>query len=103
MPNSFFLNAGGKKCTAIATVLSMNPSILVLDEPSAGIDPRARRILINLPRELPITTHDMRLVQELFPRTIVMDKDQVVVDGLTMEILEKPFYSRSGGGFLGKK
>lgn len=70
----------------------MNPSILVLDEPSAGLDPRARRILINLLRELPITmlvsTHDMRLVQELFPRTIVMDERRVVADGLTMEILE---------------
>ena len=48
--------------------------------------------LINLLRELPITmlvsTHDMRLVQELFPRTIVMDEGQVVADGLTMKILE---------------
>jgi cobalt/nickel transport system ATP-binding protein len=66
----------------------MNPSILVLDEPSAGLDPRARRTLINLLRELPITTHDMRLVQELFPRTIVMDEGRVVANGLTMEILE---------------
>jgi cobalt/nickel transport system ATP-binding protein len=42
MPNSS-LYAGGKKCITIATMLSMNPSILVLDEPSAGLDPRARR------------------------------------------------------------
>ncbi|WP_345307135.1 energy-coupling factor ABC transporter ATP-binding protein [Candidatus Villigracilis saccharophilus] len=70
----------------------MNPSVLILDEPSAGLDPRARRTLINLLRELPITmlvsTHDMKLVQELFPRTIVMDEGQVVADGLTMDILE---------------
>jgi len=39
-------------------------------------------------RELPITTHDMRLTQELFPRTVVMDDGQIVADGLTMEILE---------------
>jgi energy-coupling factor transporter ATP-binding protein EcfA2 len=39
-------------------------------------------------RELPITTHDMRLVQELFPRTVVMDDSQIVADGLTMEILD---------------
>ena len=38
--------------------------------------------------ELPITTHDMRLVQELFPRTGVMDDGQIMADGLTMEILE---------------
>jgi cobalt/nickel transport system ATP-binding protein len=48
--------------------------------------------LINLLRELPITmlvsTHDMRLVQELFPRMIVLDEGRVVADGLTMEVLE---------------
>ena len=89
---SRYLTCRGRKRIAIATVFSMIPSILVLDEPSAGLDPRARRILINLLRELPITmlvsTHDMRLVQELFPRTIVMDERRVVADGLTMEILE---------------
>ncbi len=89
---SHHLSVGEKKRIAIATVLSMKPSLLVLDEPSAGLDPRARRTLINLLRDLPITmlvsTHDMRLVQELFPRTIVMDEGRVVADGLTMEILE---------------
>ena len=83
---------GEKKRIAIATVLSMNPSLLVLDEPSAGLDPRARRTLINSLRELLITmlvsTYDMRLVQELFPRTVVMDDGQIMADGLTMEILE---------------
>ena len=89
---SHHLSVGEKKRIAIATVLSMHPSILILDEPSAGLDPRARRTLINLLRELPITmlisTHDMRMVQELFPRTIVMDDGQVVADGATNEILE---------------
>jgi energy-coupling factor transporter ATP-binding protein EcfA2 len=77
---------GGRK--RITTVLSMNPSILVWDELSAGLAPRARRMLINLLHELPISPHDMRLVQELFPRTVVMDDDRVVADGLTMGILE---------------
>ena len=89
---SHHLSVGEKKRIAIATVLSMKPSLLVLDEPSAGLDPRARRTLINLLRELPITmlvsTHDMKLVQELFPRTIIMDEGRVVADGLTMEILQ---------------
>ena len=89
---SHHLSVGEKKRIAIATVLSMDPQILVLDEPSAGLDPRARRTLINLLRELPITmlvsTHDMKLVQELFPRTIVMDEGQIVADGRTMDILE---------------
>lgn len=89
---SHHLSVGEKKRIAIATVLSMDPQILVLDEPSAGLDPRARRTLINLLRELPITmlvsTHDMRLVEELFPRTIVMDEGQIVADGRTKDILQ---------------
>ena len=89
---SHHLSVGEKKRIAIATVLSMNLSLLVLDEPTAGLDPRARRTLINLLRELPITmlvsTHDMVLVNELFPRTIIMDEGQVVADGLTVDILE---------------
>jgi cobalt/nickel transport system ATP-binding protein len=89
---SHHLSVGEKKRIAIATVLSMDPQILVLDEPSAGLDPRARRTLINLLRDLPITmlvsTHDMRLVQELFPRTIVMDEGQIVADGRTKDILQ---------------
>ena len=89
---SHHLSMGEKKRIAIATVLSMDPKILILDEPSAGLDPRARRTLINLLRELPITmlvsTHDMKLVQELFPRTIVMDDGRIVADGNTSDILE---------------
>jgi len=89
---SHHLSVGEKKRIAIATVLSMQPSLLVLDEPSAGLDPRARRTLINLLRDLPITmlvsTHDMKLVQELFPRTVVMDEGRVVADGSTAQILE---------------
>jgi cobalt/nickel transport system ATP-binding protein len=89
---SHHLSVGEKKRIAIATVLSMHPKILILDEPSAGLDPRARRTLINLLRDLPITmlvsTHDIRMVQELFPRTIVMDDGRIVADGMTKEILE---------------
>ena len=89
---SHHLSVGEKKRIAIATVLSMRPGLLVLDEPSAGLDPRARRKLINLLRDLPITmlvsTHDMAMVKELFPRTVMMDEGEVVADGLTKEILE---------------
>ena len=73
----FHLSGGEKKRAAIATVLSMRPQVLVLDEPSAGLDPRARRGLINLLDQLDqtilITTHDMHMVKEIFPRSIVMD------------------------------
>ena len=88
---SHHLSVGEKKRIAIATVLSMNPEILVLDEPSAGLDPRARRGLINLLRDLPqtmlVSTHDIRMVAELFPRTAVMDGGRVVADGPTLAIL----------------
>jgi cobalt/nickel transport system ATP-binding protein len=88
---SHHLSVGEKKRIAIATVLSMQPEVLVLDEPSAGLDPRARRDLIHLLRELPqtclITTHDLPLVLELCSRTIVMDGGQVVADGPTETIL----------------
>lgn len=98
---SHHLSVGEKKRIAIATVLSMDPKILILDEPSAGLDPRARRTLINLLRELPITmlvsTHDMRLVEELFPRTIVMDHGQIVADGKTKEILQDEMFLNEHG------
>lgn len=89
---SHHLSVGEKKRIAIATVLSMRPQILVLDEPSAGLDPRARRTLIHLLRDLPITmlvsTHDLAMVKELFPHTIIMDNGSIVADGLTTDILE---------------
>ncbi len=89
---SHHLSAGQKKRIAIATVLSMHPKILVLDEPSAGLDPRARRELINLLQKLPLTmliaTHDLRLVAELLPRTIIIDQGGIVADGKTSHLLE---------------
>lgn len=89
---SHHLSIGEKKRIAIATVLAMQPELLVFDEPSAGLDPRARRMLINLLRELPLTmlisTHDMLLVRELFPRMVLMDQGQIVADGPTSRLLE---------------
>ena len=88
---SHHLSVGEKKRIAIATVLSMKPDVLVLDEPTAGLDPRARRSLIHLLDELPLTmlvsTHDMLLVRELLPRMVVMDEGRVVADGPTDELM----------------
>jgi len=88
---SHHLSLGEKKRIAIATVLSMNPEILVLDEPTSGLDPRARRALINLLKELDITmlvsTHDMLFVKESFPRVVVMDSGRIVADGPTEALL----------------
>ena len=88
------LSEGEKKRVAIATVLSMDPEVLVLDEPTAGLDPRGRRELIQLLRGLPqtmlVATHDMRMVAELFERTVIIDEGQVVGDGPTAQILTEP-------------
>jgi len=88
---SHHLSMGQKKRIAIATVLAMQPHILVLDEPSAGLDPRSRRALINLLKELPITmlvsTHDLRMVEDLFPRMVIMDEGQIVADGYSGDLL----------------
>jgi cobalt transport protein ATP-binding subunit len=87
----FHLSIGEKKRISIATVLSMTPEILVLDEPTAGLDPRARRNLITLLRDLDMTmlvsTHDMAMVSELFRQLVVMDGGQIVREGRTAEIL----------------
>ena len=84
---SHHLSMGEKKRAAIATVLANQPDVLVLDEPSAGLDPRARRKLIELLHALPLTmlvaTHDMRMVRDLLPRAIIMDEGAVVADGPT--------------------
>jgi len=88
---SHHLSMGEKKRIAIATVLSMKPEVLVLDEPTAGLDPRSRRALINLLADLPLTmlvsTHDMLMVRDLFPRTVIMDEGCIVADGPTQELM----------------
>lgn len=89
---SHHLSMGQKKRVAIATVLAMHPQILVLDEPSAGLDPRARRSLIEFLRDLPITmmasTHDLRMVADLFPRMVIMDEGRIAADGPTEMLLK---------------
>lgn len=95
------MSVGQKKRVAIATVLAMHPDILVLDEPSAGLDPRGRRDLIGLLRDLPLTmlvsTHDMRLVAELFPRTLVMDGGLLVADGPSATLLSDDTFLETHG------
>jgi len=89
---SYHLSVGEKKRIAIATTLSMQPEVLAMDEPSAGLDPRARRALINLLRELPqtmlVATHDLALARELLPRMVVMNHGKIVADGATADLLK---------------
>lgn len=62
-----------------------------MDEPTSGLDPRARRELIHLLRSLPqtmlIATHDLDLVQDILPRTVLMHAGKITADGLTTNIL----------------
>jgi cobalt transport protein ATP-binding subunit len=90
----YHLSAGEKKRIAIATVLSMDPEILVLDEPASGLDARGRRGLIALLRDLPqtmlVATHDLRLAGEVVTRTVVIDDGRIVADGPSDRILGDP-------------
>ncbi len=85
------LSGGEKKRVAIATVLAMEPSILVMDEPTASLDPPARRQLLELIRTfrhtMLIATHDLELVRELCSRTLVLHRGTLVADGPTNEVL----------------
>ncbi len=90
---SHHLSAGEKKRIAIATVLAMQPEVLALDEPTAGLDPRTRRGLINLLRDLPLTmlvaTHDLVMAREILPRTIILDEGRVIAQGPTEALLRE--------------
>lgn len=85
------LSAGEKRAVAIATVLAMAPDILVMDEPSANLDPRGRRRVIELLQSFDhtriIATHDLELVVEVCSRVIVMDRGRIVADGPARAIL----------------
>jgi len=86
------LSGGEKRRVAIATVLSMSPGILVLDEPTTGLDALGRRQLINLLGRLEHTrilaTHDLEMVLELSERVIVLHKGKIAADGPTTEIFQ---------------
>ena len=86
----FRLSGGQKKRVAIATVLAMEPSVLVMDEPTSNLDPRARRQIIDLIRRFShttlIATHDMEMVLDLCDRTIVMKQGRIVADGSTRHV-----------------
>jgi cobalt/nickel transport system ATP-binding protein len=84
------LSAGEKRTVAIATVLAMSPDILVMDEPTTGLDPYHRRQLIGLLNSFRhtriIATHDLDLVLDVCTRTIVLHSGEITADGPTAEI-----------------
>lgn len=85
------LSGGEKRRASLATVLAMNPEILVLDEPSSGLDPAGRRELIATLATLSMTqvviTHDLPLALELCPRSVIIDGGKVVAQGETRRLL----------------
>jgi len=85
------LSEGQKRSVAIATVLSMSPDILVMDEPSSNLDPKSRRNLINLLKSFThtkiIATHDLELVLDVCGRTIILHQGSIAADGATEDLL----------------
>jgi cobalt transport protein ATP-binding subunit len=85
------LSGGQRRRVAIATVLACDPEILVLDEPSANLEPVARRevaeVLLALGRTMLMVTHDLPYALQVCPRSVLIDEGVVVADGPTEELL----------------
>lgn len=87
----YHLSGGQKKLASIATVLSMNPEILIFDEPTIALDPKNRRKFIEIINSLKttkiVTSHDLDLIYDTCERTILIEGGKIVQDGLTKDIL----------------
>jgi cobalt/nickel transport system ATP-binding protein len=85
------LSFGQRRRVALATVLAMDPEILVLDEPSSNLDPASRRELADILTDLDLTlvmvSHDLPYALELCPRAVLMNRGAIVADGATRHIL----------------
>ncbi len=85
------LSFGQRRRVAVATVLAMRPSLLVLDEPSSNLDPASRRELAEILEGLPVTvlmvTHDLPYASQLCPRSVILDGGRIVADGPTAALL----------------
>lgn len=90
----FHLSFGQRRRAAVATVLAMQPEILVMDEPSSNLDPASRRELAEIIRALDVTvlmvTHDLPYAFELCPRSVILSGGVIAADGPTGEILTDP-------------
>lgn len=88
---NYSLSAGEKRMAAIATILTMNPKVIMMDEPSSNLDPSNRRILINTLNDIDVTkiiaTHDLDLVLETCDKVILMNKGKIAAVGDAVDIL----------------
>lgn len=86
------MSGGQKKLASIATILSMEPEIILFDEPSIALDPKNRRNLINVLNELSCTkiiaSHDLDFIMDTCERTILIQKGRIIFDGKTQEIMK---------------
>ena len=98
---SYHLSLGEQKRLSIATVLSMAPEILVLDEPNSNLDPAARRHLIQLLKKMGVTkviaTHDLEMVLDLCHRVVLLDKGRIISAGPARETLSNKSLLESHG------
>jgi cobalt/nickel transport system ATP-binding protein len=98
---SYHLSLGEKKRAAIATVLSMQPDLLALDEPTSMLDPRGRREIRDLLRRLGgtqiVVTHDLAMIRELCSRVVVLSRGQVAADGPPAEVLSDATFLEKHG------
>lgn len=85
------LSGGQKKLASIATILSMKPSIILLDEPSIALDPKNRRNLIHILKDMKelkiVASHDLDLIYDTCERTILLADGKIIKDGKTKDIL----------------
>lgn len=97
----YHLSSGEKRTVAIATLLAMDPAILVMDEPSSGLDPGARRRLIHLlggfGHTKILATHDLDLALEMCGRVVIISRGRIAADGDAALILEDERLLRSCG------
>ena len=97
----FRLSGGEKRAAAIASVLSMQPDILILDEPTSDLDPKARRrmmgILQGFTHTKLVASHDLDLVMDICSRVIVLSAGRVVADGAGMDVLRDKALFESAG------
>jgi len=88
---TYKLSGGEKKLSAIATILSMKPDIIIMDEPSIALDPRNRKNLIKVLTGIGglkiIASHDLDFVRNTCERTILLDEGTIVADGRTEDVL----------------
>ena len=89
--HTYRLSGGEKKLASIATILAMEPDIIIMDEPSIALDPRNRKNLIKILNEIDslklITSHDLDFIMDTCERTVLLDEGRIIADGDTKQIL----------------